>query len=572
LAKEDATMDGNALFPQVPQDLSGLDDEQLAALRDEQLAAIREVAANRRDEEVVGKRTQAEVTEELAAAVESLELVKAELQTRIDEAAKYDSDVDELAAKAGVELSADTDAGDGEGDDDGDKSGDGEDDEPKAEGDVVIEETKETTVTASSKRRPLPAATRHRPAPETHDTNGLRLTSMAAGAGAPYDGGQLLDRRTLAETMAEMVKKNRVKPGQRVIVASATYDYPEERILDQRAGDLNMEKVQKVVGHTALVAAGGLCAPLTPIYELPGVETSVRPVRDALASFQAVRGGVTVGATPILGDYDDAIGVVTAANNEAGGTFAAKSCMRIECPEFTSIEVDAIYHCIEADNLAARAYPELMARIDELVRAGQARLADSKLLTAMSAGSTDVIGPTVATGALYTFLGDVYKAAAGMRSRHRMPVDATLRAIFPAWLIDLLALDIARGAFDRFKTRDEIVSILQRAGINASFTLDGSSTATDGQIFAAQSAGALTPFPDTVEWFLYPEGSWLHLDAGVLELGIVRDSTLNSTNDFQIFGETWENVAFVGVESLVITSDVCPTGAVAAASSTYETC
>jgi len=29
-------------------------------------------------------------------------------------------------------------------------------------------------------------------------------------------------------------------------------------------------------------------------------------------------------------------------------------------------------------------------------------------------------------------------------------------------------------------------------------------------------------------------------------LGLVRDSTLNSTNDFQIFGETFENVARIG--------------------------
>ena len=33
---------------------------------------------------------------------------------------------------------------------------------------------------------------------------------------------------------------------------------------------------------------------------------------------------------------------------------------------------------------------------------------------------------------------------------------------------------------------------------------------------------------------------------GVLELGIVRDSTLNSTNDFQVFGERFRNVARIG--------------------------
>jgi len=84
------------------------------------------------------------------------------------------------------------------------------------------------------------------------------------------------------------------------------------------------------------------------------------------------------------------------------------------------------------------------------------------------------------------------------------------------------------------------------------------------QIFAAQTAAAPLPFPTDVQWAIYPEGSWLHLDAGTLNLGLVRDSTLNSTNDFQIFAETWEQVAFIGVESLWVISTICPNGTVSA--------
>ena len=63
-----------------------------------------------------------------------------------------------------------------------------------------------------------------------------------------------------------------------------------------------------------------------------------------------------------------------------------------------------------------------------------------------------------------------------------------------------------------------------------------------------------------MQWCIYPTGSWLHLDAGELNLGVVRDSSLNSTNDFQIFAEGWENVAYVGVESDCIATAVCPSG------------
>jgi len=87
-------------------------------------------------------------------------------------------------------------------------------------------------------------------------------------------------------------------------------------------------------------------------------------------------------------------------------------------------------------------------------------------------------------------------------------------------------------------------------------------TGGTSQAFADESAGALDDFPNDVQWALYVEGEFLHLDGGVLELGIVRDSTLNSTNDFQVFGETFENVARIGPTqgALWVTSAICPNG------------
>lgn len=50
--------------------------------------------------------------------------------------------------------------------------------------------------------------------------------------------------------------------------------------------------LDRAVGYRAeyLVASGGLCAPFTPIYELPSFPLNARPVRDALPSFSAKRG------------------------------------------------------------------------------------------------------------------------------------------------------------------------------------------------------------------------------------------------------------------------------------------
>jgi hypothetical protein len=38
------------------------------------------------------------------------------------------------------------------------------------------------------------------------------------------------------------------------------------------------------------IKGGGICAPLSPIYDIPGFPTSTQPIREALPSFQVVRG------------------------------------------------------------------------------------------------------------------------------------------------------------------------------------------------------------------------------------------------------------------------------------------
>jgi hypothetical protein len=58
---------------------------------------------------------------------------------------------------------------------------------------------------------------------------------------------------------------------------------------------------------------------------------------------------------------------------------------------------------------------------------------------------------------------------------------------------------------------------------------------------------------------------------GVLELGIVRDITSSQTNDYRFFTESWEAILPRVIESLAITSTVCPngTGAIDVTSANY---
>jgi len=290
-------------------------------------------------------------------------------------------------------------------------------------------------------------------------------------------------------------------------------------------------------------------------------------VRDSLPSFQAARGGVNVPAASIVGDVSSAAGslsitVITEANDALGGTFATKSCLDLTCPAYTETAVTVISHCREYGNLNARAWPEKIAHENDLTMAAHARAAEGYLLDRIKAQSVNVTNGAETLGALIYLVDAIVKAKFGIMGRLRMDRGARFRALLPYWVPSMLALDTVQTIDgNRFTTEAQLVSYLRGLGIEPTFYLDSPSVGTQLPD-STQTAAAIDPLPDTVQWALFPEGAFIHVDGGSLELGIVRDSTLNSTNDYQIFGETFENVALIGPAQSAywVTSDLCASG------------
>jgi len=361
--------------------------------------------------------------------------------------------------------------------------------------------------------------------------------------------------------------------GNRVRVARIVADYPSDRVLAEMDGTATEDKIAAVVAAgqnpDAIVASGGYCAPTDVDYGLVQIAGTARPVRDSLPSFQAARGGLRVATSPTLADvvtsFDasdpDAAVSVWDADTDADPDGLTKGIQEIPCPEFTEYLTAAIVKRLKVSNFGARAYPEKVAQFTELALAAHARVGETRLLDGIKGASTAV---TVAQtfGAARDIAEAIKRAAAAYRSRHRSP-NVVLRAIVPRWIITLGDVDLMRGLqSDATFVRDgEAVfrDALAVAGVNVTL-YDDSPTTGESQIFGAQGAGALNPFPSTVQWGLYDEGHHLYLDGGTLDLGIVRDSTLNATNDYETFVETFEGLAPRGVESLWITSAVCPDG------------
>ena len=104
-------------------------------------------------------------------------------------------------------------------------------------------------------------------------------------------------------------------------------------------------------------------------------------------------------------------------------------------------------------------------------------------------------------------------------------------------------------------------AILAAYSISVCWYVDSATGA--GMAFdTAQGAGAINDWPNTALVYLFSPGTFVRMDGGTLDVGIVRDSTLNRRNDLQMFMEEWTGVVKLCPDSVRLTIPaLCPNGA-----------
>lgn len=578
--------DEHKLFPGLPEDLKALPDEDLASRVAEYESAIEKINAD--DTEFLGELEGHEIIAQLEAGVNEIQLLRAEQAERVEAHENFQAKKAELIAQTAEKVEEEPAP-----DDPSESDLEGEEVtspvEVVAEEETVEEESEEKVlVTASAdppvrfSRTPPKAAPDRQPVPIEKPVG----TSLVAAGEMGLQFKDPLDPNSLADLVKAAAIHHGPHPkidppgkyrfgGPEHKIARAEFEFPEERTLNGDHEELT-EKVRAVLpeyatymgqagghGGEALTASGGLCAPLTPIYSMPNFGTEAEPVWDSLPVFRAARGGVNVPEATYVGDITTAISSISEADDAAGGTFATKSCQDLTCPPYTEVAVQILAHCREYGNLNARAWPEKIAHENALTMQALSRTSEDFMLERIKALSINVTDGLETLGALIYLVDAIVRSAFGIRGRLRMPANARFRALLPSYTLDLLVLDTIQTQFDRFRSKEEINAYLRSVGIDPVYYIDGNFAAGDDQLpDAAQAAGALDGFPNTVQWAIFPEGAFLGIDSGVLELGIVRDSTLNSTNDFQVFGERFRNVARLAPDEACHwhTTDWCPVG------------
>jgi hypothetical protein len=316
--------------------------------------------------------------------------------------------------------------------------------------------------------------------------------------------------------------------------------------------------IQALTGLTAqqnLLASGGWCAPSTPLYDLYAIDAASGLLD--LPTVRAPRGGLLIPESPDISDVMSHPWLWTEANDENPTTPATKPCIKVPCPTWSDCRLDAHGICVTAGNLQDRAFPEMTRRFIALVLNAHAHVVSKRMIDAIVAASgaaivVTAVGPST-TGEL---LGAVDLAIADYKSKYRMAEGAVLEVLLPAWTEEVVRSDLARRA------GVDLLSVTD-ARVRAYFT-DRNAAPQFLQDFLPLSPAGGAPvvaFPANIDFVVQSAGTYIKADNGTLDLGVVRDSTLNETNDHTAaWSEQFFSVCKVGYESRLYRVASTPNG------------
>lgn len=575
---EDQTPADEIVFP---EDLSALDDAAVETLLNGALEAFQDIYGD-------GTGLTDEQVTTLGALTEGITRVNGERAARESAAAERAANAAALAETAGITLGGDTEptVEEPEGGAPVEDAPDAGDPAPVEEDSLVAAGSGAQRVPLSSVRRPRNAAPRREVVPA--DRYGNR--TMQDILRAP-DGGAGMDWSAMAGIVDDRLRSfpeqdyaRAARSGRRLrqqhnlaVIQKPTDERftvknkdPQhiEDVINAARNEANLDNGRGGVG--SLVAAGGWCAPSETIYDLCELET-----RAGLLSVPEItinRGGINFTTGPDFASIYADTGFCFTEQDDIDGNYAPgaepgdpnvegdKPCYHIECPDFTEERLEVCGLCLTAGLLQARGYPEIIARVLRGALIGHDHRMNANVIEKMVAGSTSVVMPTTQVGATAPLLTAIELQVQHLRTVNRMDPNATLEAVFPMWVHGVVRSDLSRrlGLAEFDVSNQRINGWFTQRGISAQFVYDW-------QDISTTAASGFTEWPTTVDFLLYPAGTWVKGAADVITLDTIYDSVgLGQNNYTALFTEEGYLMAKMCHDSRVVTVGLCPSGATAA--------
>ena len=322
-----------------------------------------------------------------------------------------------------------------------------------------------------------------------------------------------------------------------------------------------------------LTAAGGWCAPSEISYDFFNLVCDDGGLD--LPTVGINRGGIRWPISPSFADVtaSTALWTWTETQDIAAVTGTAqsgtKTCGRVPCVTFDEERLHCDGVCLTVGNLTEDAYPELISNFTRLLmsahfhKINRARINE---LRAMSASFT-VTNGDAGSGVVAPVLGALELQAIDYRDRYAMCEGALLEVVAPRWLRAMMRSDLRKrmgGGTELLSVTDSyLMSLFDAIGIRIQWVSDYQVRTTG---YPGVPGTLPTAWPSTVEFLMMAPGTVVLGQGLRLDLGIIRDSVLNETNDFTAM---WMEECWLmfqpGHEVRRLTVNICPDGTTGAA-------
>lgn len=457
-------------------------------------------------------------------------------------------------------------------------------------------------VTAATKAPKVKDLVKHQePQDELPEWSPPRYSALVAAAGVPnYEAGHqfatMLDVAKAFE--ARSAGHGRISAGSvsgpvHYPVAQLVRDYPpefsvmgddgdQEKLLavgDEtrlpggsllQAVDLRRRQIERDnPGRDSLVAAAGWCAPSETDYSIC-LQITTDGMYDA-PEVQARRGGIRHN-TGI--EFDSIFGSGTGFFNLTEAQVAAgtsKTCLEIPCPSFTDDRLGVTGLCLTGNILSIRGYPEFTSTFVRGSMAASAHQINREQISAVVAGSTAVnlsaAAPWATDGSTVSqVLSAVELAIVDIKYRLRMQRSATLEVVMPYWILAQMRADWIRrngGSYENMLCLADsaISTAFSCRGARVQYVYDWQDAFSNVPGTGVGADTPITAFNSSLQFLVYPAGTWVRAVSDVITLNSVYDSTKLATNQVtHLFTETgWAMIKMCPV-SRVYTVPVCPSG------------
>ncbi|MGW5514261.1 major capsid protein [Nocardia africana] len=582
---------------QMPESLEGLTLEQLTELATAAEAEFDEVAA-------AATADGASPSAEALADMKALDSASSALAVRIGELQEEDrqraeearaliegrnaaragaTDTDDVEEEAAPEDAGDdTDNGDGG---DGEDGGDGGAD-VVAEAETITAEAADQGAAVTASTRPvsfrgLGARTGRTPgrvaAPNASEQVGFRMRPQVPNF---VDG--VVGFRELAASLDAMAVGSRIHAnraphrdrGNMVPLSLATLDrgFGPTHQIDAGSPEELKSAMDRLVEQTAwrnsqfdqggaLVASGGHCAVPETIYTFCDVTPASGLLTLPSANF-GNRGGQR---RPVDPDFTQLYATLPfryteeelVATNPDGTAVVTKPCIEIPCTEWEEIMVEAIGLCVTAGILQKRGFPELIERfLAEVVKAHLIKVSLWSILDMVAVSNPLTVPGAGNIGAAGAYLNSLALRATLIRQQERMPHDAVIEGVTPAYALEVAKADMAfqQGIDVKGVTDQQIDSWLAAKNIRMQWVQHWQPLPT-----------ASVRWPNQVQTLLYPAGAFVQHLENVIEVGALYDKAQLQKNRYtEFFTEDEYAVDKRCRVSEIVTVPLCVNGSVAA--------